>query len=126
MVLQRWLKTAKVDLEGSSTMNEEGDVNAVYKVQVGAFLQHCKRLARVALLMVLKKECGIPLWFGLRELGMLKSLSVVAEERGASATPMEKLVITVLVARAVHQASRHVAKTPQKISYPTMNHRAMS
>ncbi|KAL4381394.1 hypothetical protein AHAS_Ahas04G0129100 [Arachis hypogaea] len=48
IVLKRWSKTAKVELEGSSLMNEEGDANAVYKVRVGAFLQHCKRLARVA------------------------------------------------------------------------------
>ncbi|XP_016165312.1 protein FAR1-RELATED SEQUENCE 5-like [Arachis ipaensis] len=38
IVLKCWSKTAKVELEGSSPMNEEGDVNAVYKVRVGAFL----------------------------------------------------------------------------------------
>ncbi|XP_016185196.1 protein FAR1-RELATED SEQUENCE 5-like [Arachis ipaensis] len=48
IVMERWSKTCKVELEGSSPMNEEGDVNALYKVRVGAFLQHCKRLARVA------------------------------------------------------------------------------
>ncbi|KAL4390869.1 hypothetical protein AHAS_Ahas03G0188200 [Arachis hypogaea] len=34
IVLERWSKTVKVELEGSSPMNEEGDVNAVYKVQI--------------------------------------------------------------------------------------------
>ncbi|QHO51498.1 Protein FAR1-RELATED SEQUENCE [Arachis hypogaea] len=48
LVLQRWLKTAKVELEGPSIMNEEGEVNEVYRSRMGAFLQHCKRLARVA------------------------------------------------------------------------------
>ncbi|RYR24594.1 hypothetical protein Ahy_B02g058109 [Arachis hypogaea] len=32
IVMERWSKTCKVELEGSSPMNEEGDVNALYKV----------------------------------------------------------------------------------------------
>ncbi|RYQ83785.1 hypothetical protein Ahy_B10g102635 [Arachis hypogaea] len=47
LVLQRWSKTAKVELEGPSIMNEEGEANEIYRSRMGAFLQHCKRLARV-------------------------------------------------------------------------------
>ncbi|XP_020985994.1 protein FAR1-RELATED SEQUENCE 5-like [Arachis duranensis] len=48
LVLQRWSKTAKVEIEGPSIMNEPGEANEVYRSRMGAFLQHCKRLARVA------------------------------------------------------------------------------
>ncbi|RYR60585.1 hypothetical protein Ahy_A04g017637 isoform A [Arachis hypogaea] len=45
LVLQRWSKAAKVEMSG---VNQVNDMEALYRNRVGAFLQHCKRFARVA------------------------------------------------------------------------------
>ncbi|KAL4344767.1 hypothetical protein AHAS_Ahas11G0211300 [Arachis hypogaea] len=45
LVLQRWSKAAKVEMSG---VNQVDNTEAFYRSRVGAFLQHCKRFARVA------------------------------------------------------------------------------
>ncbi|RYR42334.1 hypothetical protein Ahy_A08g038795 [Arachis hypogaea] len=48
LVLKRWSKWAKDDAAQESLSCRAGDAVALYRSQVGAFLQHCKRFAKVA------------------------------------------------------------------------------
>ncbi|KAL4298941.1 hypothetical protein AHAS_Ahas17G0051200 [Arachis hypogaea] len=48
LVLARWSKAAKEDLCYEPLSSRYGDAGVLYRSRVGAFLQHCKRLAKVA------------------------------------------------------------------------------
>ncbi|KAL4357720.1 hypothetical protein AHAS_Ahas09G0214900 [Arachis hypogaea] len=48
LVLPRWSKAAKEDLCYERLSGQYSDAGVLYRSRVGAFLQHCKRLAKVA------------------------------------------------------------------------------
>ncbi|XP_015961748.1 protein FAR1-RELATED SEQUENCE 5-like [Arachis duranensis] len=48
LVLARWSKAAKEDLCYEPLSSRYSDAGVLYRSRVGAFLQHCKRLAKVA------------------------------------------------------------------------------